>query len=97
MPEEFDWLTLIDKRAALREQFPPVSKVIRERPGSASDARRQRLIAEENQLSKSRADLARWQESADRNARRQERLENEKRRRAYKGYQAAKNEERKSA
>lgn len=97
MPEEFDWLTLIDKRAALREQFPPVSRLIRERPGSAADTRRQRLIAEENQLSKARHDLARWQESADRNARRQERLENEKRRRAYKGYQAAKHEERKSA
>lgn len=97
MPEEFDWLNLISKRAAISEQFPPLSKVLRERPGSASDTRRQRLIAEENQMSKASHDLARWQESADENARRQERLENEKRRRAYKGYQAAKHEERKSA
>lgn len=97
MPEEFDWMKLIRKRAALSEQFPPLSKVLSERPGSASDARRQRLIAEANQMSKARHDLARWQESADRNARRQERLENEKRARAYKGYQAAKREERKSA
>lgn len=97
MSDDFDWLKLISKRAAVSEQFPPLSKVLRERPGSASDARRQRLIAEENQMSKARHDLARWHESADENARRQERLENEKRRRAYKGYQAAKHEERKTA
>lgn len=90
MPNEFDWLNLINKRAALREQFPPLSRLILERPGSDSDTRRQRLIAEENQLSRARRDLALWQESVDRNARRLERLENEKRRRAYKGYQAAK-------
>ena len=93
MPNDFDWLNLINRRAAMSEQFPSLSKVIRERPGSASDARRQRLIAEENQMSKARHDLARWQESADKNARRQERLENDKRRRAYKGYQAAKHAE----
>lgn len=93
MPNDFDWLNLISKRAAINEQFPPLSKVLRERPGSASDTRRQRLIAEQNQMSKARHDLARWQESADKNARRQERLENEKRRRVYKGYQAAKHAE----
>ena len=93
MAEQFDWLNLISKRAAISEQFPPLSKVIRERPGSATDTRRQRLIAEENQMSKARHDIARWQESVDRNARRAEQLENEKRRRAYKGYQAAKHAE----
>lgn len=93
MPNDFDWLNLINKRAALREQFPPLSRLILERPGSDSDNRRQRLIAEENQMSKARHDLALWQESVDKNARRIERLENEKRRRAYKGYQAAKHGE----
>lgn len=93
MPNDFDWLTLINKRAALKEQFPPLSRVILERPGSASDQRRQRLVREENQMSKARHELARFHESADRNARRQERLDNERRRRAYKGYQAAKHAE----
>lgn len=97
MPKDFDWMTLIDKRAALREQFPPLSKVVRERPGSASDARKQKIIAADNQEAKARSDLARWQEAANKNARRRERLENEKRRRAYKGYQAAKHELKESA
>lgn len=97
MPKEFDWMALIDKRAALREQFPPLSKVVRERPGSASDTRRQKLIAADNQEAKARAELARWQEAADKNARRRERLENEKRRRAYRGYQAAKHQMKESA
>ncbi|WP_136032507.1 hypothetical protein [Microbacterium sp. PF5] len=97
MPTEFDWLTLIDKRAALREQFPPLSRLRSERPGSASDNRRKELIAADNQLSKARAEQARWQEAADRNARRQERIENEKRRREYKGYQAAKHQLKESA
>ena len=93
MPNDFDWLNLINKRAALREQFPPLSRLILERPGSDSDNRRQRLIAEENQMSKARHDLELWQESVNKNARRTEQLENEKRRRAYKGYQAAKHAE----
>lgn len=93
MPNDFDWLNLIDKRAALREQFPPLSKVVRERPGSATDTRRQKLIAADNQEAKARAQLARWQEAANKNARRRERLENEKRSRAYKGFQAAKHAE----
>lgn len=93
MPNDFDWLTLIDKRAALREQFPPLSKVVRERPGSASDMRQQKLIAADNQEAKARAELARWQAASDKEARRRERLENEKRRREYKGYQAAKHAE----
>jgi hypothetical protein len=93
MPNDFDWLNLINKRAALREQFPPLSRLILERPGSNSDNRRQRLIAEENQMSKARHDLELWQESVNKNARRTEQLENDKRRRAYKGYQAAKHAE----
>ncbi|MFJ4997134.1 hypothetical protein ACIP5T_03215 [Microbacterium sp. NPDC088619] len=93
MPNDFDWLNLINKRAALREQFPPLSRLILERPGSDSDNRRQRLIAEENQMSKARHDLELWQESVNKNARRVEQLENDKRRRAYKGYQAAKHAE----
>lgn len=93
MPNDFDWLNLINKRAALREQFPPLSRLILERPGSDSDNRRQRLIAEENQMSKARHDLELWQESVNKNARRIEQLENDKRRRAYKGYQASKHAE----
>lgn len=93
MPTDFDWMVLINKRAALREQFPSLAVLKLERPGSASDTRRRELIAADNQMSKARAELARWQEAADRNARRQERLDNERRRRAYKGYQAAKHAE----
>lgn len=90
MPNDFDWMNLINKRAALREQFPPLSKVITERPGSATDTRRQRAIAEQNQMAKAETEIARWQASVDRNARQRERLESERRRRAYKDYQAAK-------
>lgn len=93
MPTDFDWMVLINKRAALREQFPSLAVLKLERPGSTSDTRRRELIAADNQMSKARAELARWQEAADKNARRRERLENEKRSRAYKGYQAAKRAE----
>lgn len=93
MPTDFDWMVLINKRAALREQFPSLAVLKLERPGSTSDTRRRELIAADNQMSKARAELARWQEAADKNARRLERLENEKRSRAYKGYQAAKRAE----
>ncbi|WP_136053459.1 hypothetical protein [Microbacterium sp. K5D] len=94
MATDFDWMVLINKRAALREQFPSLATLKLERPGSTSDTRRRELIAADNQMSKARAELARWQEAADKNARRLERLENEKRRRVYKGYQAAKQAER---
>lgn len=93
MPTDFDWMVLINKRAAIREQFPSLAVLKLERPGSTSDTRRRELIAADNQMSKARAELARWQEAADKNARRLERLENEKRSRAYKGYQAAKHVE----
>lgn len=93
MTTDFDWMVLINKRAALREQFPSLAVLKLERPGSTSDTRRRELIAADNQMSKARAELARWQEAAEENARRRERLENEKRSRAYKGYQAAKHAE----
>jgi hypothetical protein len=91
MPND-DWLLFINKRAALREQFPTLRDVLKERPGSASDIRKQRQIAEDNQASKNRAARERWERSVEENARREERLRGERRRRAYNLYQAEKHQ-----
>lgn len=45
---ERDWLLLINKRAAIKEQFPSLAKVMRERPGSVTDRAAQELHREQN-------------------------------------------------
>lgn len=56
-----DWWHLIDRAAALREQFPPVSKLLAERPGSPlarrEDAAHQKRIHERREA-RVRAQLA---------------------------------------
>lgn len=67
-----DWWVLIDKRAALREQFPSLQKVRHERPGCKTDVERQRVVREQAELAKAREWEARWLRSCEENARRQE-------------------------
>jgi len=45
---ERDWFQLIDKKAAGREQFPPLSRVIRERPGTSTDRTNREFWAADN-------------------------------------------------
>lgn len=87
MPNDFDWMTLINKRAALREQFPRLQKVLGERPGSAQDKERKRVYREAAELSKAREQQARWDAALAENARRKERADNDRRAREYKAYQ----------
>lgn len=87
------WWPLISKRAALREQFPPLSKVRSERPGCAADVERQRMFREETQLRKVKEEQARWDAAATENERRRERAESRRRNAAYRAYR----DERKTA
>jgi hypothetical protein len=48
---ERDWLLLINRRAAAKEQFPSVAKVLKERPGSATDRVQQEIHAAQNRAS----------------------------------------------
>jgi len=43
-----DWTQLIDKKAAAREQFPPLHRVIRERPGTNTDRANREFWAADN-------------------------------------------------
>lgn len=65
---EPEWWALIDKRAALREQFPPLAKVLHERPGCAQDIARQRSfrLASETRLVEEQK--ARWNQAVADNA-----------------------------
>ncbi|MDF2507261.1 MAG: hypothetical protein K0Q52_1120 [Microbacterium sp.] len=94
MPDlEPDWWCLIDKRAALREQFPPLSKVRNERPGCAADIERKRLFREEAELAKAREHDARWRRSCEENARRRRRQDARRNNAEYRQYR----EERRTA
>lgn len=53
LPEGW-WLKMISVKAAIREQFPPLAKVLLERPGSATDRENKRLYKEAAELSKER-------------------------------------------
>jgi hypothetical protein len=48
---ERDWMQLIDKTAALKEQFPSIAKVRRERPGTPRDRELRELYYEDNRRS----------------------------------------------
>ena len=45
-----DWWPLINKKAALREAFPSLATVLRERPGSLTDREMQEFYAADNRL-----------------------------------------------
>lgn len=64
------WLKLISVKAAIREQFPPLSKVLQERPGSASDLENKRRYKESTELAKERAQRLRAEQSERRRANR---------------------------
>jgi hypothetical protein len=53
---EDSWPLLINRRAAIREQFPSFAKVAKERPGSAEDREWSALYQAENRLSMVRAE-----------------------------------------
>lgn len=45
-----DWWPLINKRAALKEQFPSLATVMKERPGSTTDRDMQEFYRADNRL-----------------------------------------------
>jgi hypothetical protein len=65
---ERDWTPLINKRAAVKEQFPTLARVLTERPGCREDRARREFYAADNRMSVVRArDRERAQEAdADR-------------------------------
>jgi hypothetical protein len=69
--DEPAWWSSIDKKAAMREQFPPLSKVRSERPGCRQDIERKRVFREAAELKRVREHEARWAASCEENARRQ--------------------------
>lgn len=89
---DFDWMVLINKRAALKEQFPSLAKVRNERPGCAADIERQRVFREAAEMKAAAEHDRRWRASVEENARRRERAENHARAIAYKAHQRARNE-----
>ena len=79
-----DWWVLIDKKAALRERFPPLAKVRNERPGCAADVERKRVYREMAELEKARQHTARWQLACEENERRARRAEVRRQNAEYK-------------
>lgn len=67
MPNELDWWSLIDKRAALREQRPNLRRLLNERPGCAADNARQATYREITRLRIEAEQHARWEASIDAN------------------------------
>ena len=92
MSRDFDWMLLINKRAALKEQFPSLAKVRNERPGCAADIERKRVFREQAEMSKAVDAQKRWDAAVAENARRRERAENHRRAIEYKAYQRARND-----
>lgn len=92
MPRDFDWMVLINKRAALKEQFPSLRKVMNERPGCAVDIERQRMNRAATELQKEIEHRARWARSVQENARRLERENSQRRIAGYKAHQKARDE-----
>lgn len=93
-----DWIDLVDKRAALKEQFPRLQALMNERPGCQVDRDRQARYREENRRSVERAEqaamAARHQEQdADRFIERMQRWQRE----TFLARLAEKNHERKTA
>ncbi|MEI3845345.1 MULTISPECIES: hypothetical protein [unclassified Microbacterium] len=92
MTKDFDWMVLISKRAALKEQFPPLRKVLNERPGCAADIERKRIFREAAVMKRAEADMARRRAALVEAERRRERAANRRRAAEYKALQAQKRE-----
>ena len=44
MPRDFDWVALIDRKAAIREQFPTLRRLMSERPGCEAERQNRILL-----------------------------------------------------
>lgn len=69
-PGDPEWWPLINRRAALSEQFPPLWKIRNERPGCAADRARQEAFRLESETRRTREAKARWDASVAENERR---------------------------
>ena len=87
-----DWMRLIDKRAALSEQFPRLQKLMHERPGCQVDRDRQEHYRVEN-----RASMERTRAAADADADRFIAEMERRKRETFLAALAARRQERKSA
>lgn len=89
-----DWWVLIDKKAALKEQFPSLAKVRNERPGCAADNERKRLYREAAELRVAAERQREWARAVALNEVRRERLENRARAARYRVYKRERQERR---
>lgn len=85
-----DWLTLIDTRAALKEQFPTLRDVKRERPGSPTDNAMRAFYAADNQRSVQAEQNARWHAAIAKNNRARQDRERRAANAAYRARQQQK-------
>lgn len=79
-----DWMQLIDRKAALREQFPPLSTLRHERPGTATDRARNDYYHTENHASQQAHQHRLWEQSIEHNTTLQARRDRRARNTAYK-------------
>lgn len=94
MPRDYDWLHLIYKPAALKEQFPPLSQIIRDRPGTVEERAQRAFFHADNRRSITEARRRVREQEAD-----AERFIREMRRRTEKKFLAhveARQDERKA-
>ena len=70
-----DWMQLIDRKAALREQFPALAQVRKERPGTPADRARNDYYHAENHASPQAHQHRLWEQSIEHNATLQARRE----------------------
>ena len=79
-----DWMQLIDRKAALKEQFPTLAAIRNERPGTAIDKARTEFYRAENHASQQRHQEHLWEQSIEHNTTLQVRREQRARNTAYK-------------
>ncbi|EIC09129.1 hypothetical protein OR221_0837 [Microbacterium laevaniformans OR221] len=79
-----DWMKLIDRKAALREQFPTLAQVRKERPGTTADRARNDYYHAENHASQQAHQHRLWEQSIEHNTTLQARREQRARNREYK-------------
>lgn len=65
MPRDFDWVALIDRKAAIREQFPTLRRLMSERPGCEAERQNRAVFAAENRASVERCRTAIGEQEAD--------------------------------
>lgn len=65
MPRDFDWVALIDRKAAIREQFPTLRRLMSERPGCEAERQNRAVFAADNRASVERCRTAIGEQEAD--------------------------------